>query len=211
MCRRLLNGTLGPMKVGTATVAVLSAVALVALGAGFAVMASTSGPPTAAQNRLAATACREATAPQRPAPGEEEDIAVPVKWLRDLSDSGRPQLAALVTTVQRAGRSPSEGEQMIKALKEVVAVCKALHLRTQATPTSTTTPVPVGFSPVSVTFASAEVGWVLGTVPSGPGVKLAVAHTTDGGITWSRSPAPEVTFVNATSRLSGSPIPEMGG
>ncbi len=56
----------------------------------------------------------------------------------------------------------------------------------------------VGFSPVSVTFVSAESGWVLGVVSAGSGSKLAVERTTDGGATWSRSPAPDVSFSAGT-------------
>ena len=55
---------------------------------------------------------------------------------------------------------------------------------------------------MSVTFASANTGWVLGTVPSGSGAKLAVAHTTDGGITWATSPAPVATFDNGARNLA---------
>lgn len=77
---------------------------------------------------------------------------------------------------------------------------------TTPSPTTTTTTMstpaskaPAGFSPVSVTFVSAESGWVLGTVPAGSGAELAIAHTTDGGITWSKSPAPDVTFDGAAA------------
>lgn len=59
--------------------------------------------------------------------------------------------------------------------------------------------MPAGFSPVSVTFVSAKIGWVLGTVPAGTTTALAIAHTTDGGVTWSRSPAPTVTLGTASA------------
>ena len=62
------------------------------------------------------------------------------------------------------------------------------------TTTAPAAPVAAGFAPLSVTFVSAQVGWVLGTAPSGDGTRLAVAHTTDGGTTWSQGPAPAVTF-----------------
>jgi photosystem II stability/assembly factor-like uncharacterized protein len=65
---------------------------------------------------------------------------------------------------------------------------------TPTTASTTTTQSSGGFSPVSVTFVSATTGWVLGTAPAGSGVKLAVVHTTDGGITWIRCPAPHVIF-----------------
>jgi photosystem II stability/assembly factor-like uncharacterized protein len=63
-----------------------------------------------------------------------------------------------------------------------------------------TTAGKVGFAPVSVTFTSAEVGWVLGVVPAGAGVRLAAAHTVDGGSTWAQLPAPQLAFgANATA------------
>lgn len=130
MNRSLLRGMLRPMEVRAAALAVLSAVALAASGAALAVKVSAPGPPTSAQNYFAAVACREASVPKGPARGAEEEIAVSVKWLRDLRNSGRPQLADLVTTIRLAGRAPNEGKQMIKALKDVVSVCKALHQRT---------------------------------------------------------------------------------
>lgn len=67
---------------------------------------------------------------------------------------------------------------------------------TSSTTTTTTppTPVPTGFSPSSVTFVSADAGWAIGTVPTSTGSALAVVHTTDGGVTWSVSPAPPVGF-----------------
>jgi photosystem II stability/assembly factor-like uncharacterized protein len=65
--------------------------------------------------------------------------------------------------------------------------------RSGSAATTTTRAFP-GFSAVSVTFVSAGTGWVLGTVPAGPGAKLAVDHTVDGGTSWSTSSAPDVTY-----------------
>ncbi len=47
---------------------------------------------------------------------------------------------------------------------------------------------------MSVTFVSADVGWLLGVVPAGSRTHLAVLHTIDGGATWSQRPAPPVTL-----------------
>jgi hypothetical protein len=60
--------------------------------------------------------------------------------------------------------------------------------------------VPVGFSPLSVTFVSASQGWVLGGAPCGDGsVRCAViVRTADGGHTWTRTPAPATTVGQAT-------------
>jgi photosystem II stability/assembly factor-like uncharacterized protein len=52
-------------------------------------------------------------------------------------------------------------------------------------------PVPAGFQPVSVTFASANAGWVLGAAPcAGGGCAAVIVRTTDGGRTWAGIPAP---------------------
>ena len=51
-------------------------------------------------------------------------------------------------------------------------------------------PVPHGFRPQSVTFVSAQDGWVLGTAPCSTNVCTSVVRTTDGGRTWTGIPAP---------------------
>ena len=50
--------------------------------------------------------------------------------------------------------------------------------------------VPSGFQPVSVSFVSADVGWVLGAAPCSSGQCAWILHTTDGGATWASIPAP---------------------
>jgi photosystem II stability/assembly factor-like uncharacterized protein len=58
-------------------------------------------------------------------------------------------------------------------------------------------PVPVNFSPVSVTFVGTGTGWALGQAgtpghcgPPSPGICTSIARTEDGGRTWSGVPAP---------------------
>jgi hypothetical protein len=51
-------------------------------------------------------------------------------------------------------------------------------------------PVPAGFQPDSVTFVSANDGWVLGTAPCAHRPCTSVVRTTDGGRTWVGIPAP---------------------
>ncbi|MFE3255378.1 WD40/YVTN/BNR-like repeat-containing protein [Nocardia sp. NPDC059091] len=61
------------------------------------------------------------------------------------------------------------------------------------TPTATeaAAPDPVGFQPDSITFISADEGWVLGrTYPCASEPCLALQHTTDGGQTWQQAPLP---------------------
>lgn len=54
---------------------------------------------------------------------------------------------------------------------------------------ATTQPVVAGFQPESVTFISAEDGWAAGTAA---GRCAVMAHTTDGGRTWSNSGVPQM-------------------
>jgi photosystem II stability/assembly factor-like uncharacterized protein len=61
------------------------------------------------------------------------------------------------------------------------------------TPNPTAVPVPAGFQPISATFVSATVGWVLGSVPCDATRCPAIVHTTDGGATWARIAAPKTT------------------
>lgn len=77
----------------------------------------------------------------------------------------------------------------------VLAGCAGAPASTRSRSTAAASKtVPAGFVPVSVTFVSARIGWVLGVVPARTGTRLAVARTADGGTSWSRSPAPPVTL-----------------
>jgi photosystem II stability/assembly factor-like uncharacterized protein len=51
-------------------------------------------------------------------------------------------------------------------------------------------PVPAGFQPQSVTFASASTGWVLGIAPCQTAPCTSVVRTLDGGRSWQGVPAP---------------------
>ncbi|MGW4356900.1 hypothetical protein ACWELJ_32935, partial [Nocardia sp. NPDC004582] len=54
-----------------------------------------------------------------------------------------------------------------------------------------TRPDPVGFEPASISFVSADEGWVLGrTTPCTGAGCPALRHTTDGGRTWQQVPLP---------------------
>lgn len=61
-------------------------------------------------------------------------------------------------------------------------------------------PVPAGFQPDSVTFVSANDGWVLGTAPCAHAPCTSVVRTTNGGRSWVGIPAPLLGL----SRFSGS-------
>jgi hypothetical protein len=62
-------------------------------------------------------------------------------------------------------------------------------------------PIPSDLQPVSVTFVSANEGWVLGGVPCASGQCPFIVRTLDGGRTWTPVAAP------ATTITSGSPVP----
>ena len=77
-----------------------------------------------------------------------------------------------------------------------------------ASPAETMAPAAVlGLAPASVTFVSADVGWVLGTGACAGGPCAAIARTGDGGRTWSPAPAPPTAMAEgpgqATSGVSG--------
>ena len=51
-------------------------------------------------------------------------------------------------------------------------------------------PLPAGLQVFSVTFASPDLGWVLGSAPCAAAPCTSIARTTDGGRTWAGIPAP---------------------
>jgi hypothetical protein len=64
-------------------------------------------------------------------------------------------------------------------------------------------PVPVGFAPLSVTFVSADEGWVLGSVACGSGRCPAIERTNDGGRTWAAVRAPKAAVASGYGPYSG--------
>ena len=52
-------------------------------------------------------------------------------------------------------------------------------------------PVPADFVASSVSFVSAQMGWVLGTATCGSGTCLSLVRTTDGARTWLAIPGPD--------------------
>ncbi len=73
-----------------------------------------------------------------------------------------------------------------------------------ATPTAAPTPI-AGFQVASVTFVSAQDGWVLGTATCASGSCLAIARTQDGGSTWTSVSPPPTSFETeeASTGVSG--------
>lgn len=60
-------------------------------------------------------------------------------------------------------------------------------------------PAPAGLVPLSVSFISADAGWVLGEYPCGSGWCPWMGDTSDGGTAWSATAAPALT-------VAGSPV-----
>ena len=54
--------------------------------------------------------------------------------------------------------------------------------------------VTAGFRAASVTFVSADLGWVLGATPCNTGTCASIARTTDGARTWAAIPAPSTVL-----------------
>lgn len=61
------------------------------------------------------------------------------------------------------------------------------------TPTPSASSVPADFRPLSATFVSADMGWVLGSVPCDAARCPAIVRTDDGGTNWSSIGAPQTT------------------
>lgn len=68
-------------------------------------------------------------------------------------------------------------------------------------------PVPAGFEPQSVTFTSADDGWVLGSAPCSSPPCTSVLRTVDRARTWSGINAPRVAL--AASPYQGAGISEL--
>jgi hypothetical protein len=60
-------------------------------------------------------------------------------------------------------------------------------------------PVPAGLQVFSVTFASPDLGWALGTAPCASAPCTSLVRTADGGRSWVGIPAPRTPIVPATT------------
>ena len=73
---------------------------------------------------------------------------------------------------------------------------------TESTATTVNSP---RFAATSASFTSTQLGWVLGTSPCGKNLCTSLVHTTDGGNTWRRIPAPPAP-VNSSTRTGVSEL-----
>ncbi len=68
-------------------------------------------------------------------------------------------------------------------------------------------PIPADFKPLSVTFVSADMGWVLGSTGCGSERCPVIVNSVDGGRTWARVEAPATTVSTAPELFGGLPTP----
>ncbi len=66
-------------------------------------------------------------------------------------------------------------------------------------------PVPAGFQVASVTFASPDLGWALGTSTCSAPPCTAILRTSDGGRTWAAIPAPGTPVVQGPAQPGSTP------
>jgi len=112
-------------------------------------------------------------------------------------------IAVVALIVTRNGGSLPAGGQGTGSTS--VATPAASVAPSAAAPVASTSPAPspmagaatslLGLSPASVTFVSADDGWVLGTGTCSSGPCAAMARTVDGGRTWAAVPAPGASIV----------------
>jgi hypothetical protein len=100
------------------------------------------------------------------------------------------------TTTAPASTVPATTAPVVAPTTVAPAVGATTPLVPATSQSPTTVPasreVPAGFAPQSVTFVSAEEGWVAGAVPCSSGSCLALARTSDAGQSWQSAVAPPV-------------------
>lgn len=93
------------------------------------------------------------------------------------------------TPTQTQGQTSSEGTPT--PAPSIVAVAPSPS--PASSPTSPDV-IPADFQPLSVTFVSANMGWVLGSAGCGANTCPVIVRTLDGGRTWTRIAAPDTTL-----------------
>ncbi len=72
-------------------------------------------------------------------------------------------------------------------------------------------PVPAGFQAASVTFASPDLGWVLGSAPCAAGSCASILRTSDGGQTWTAIQAPRTQMIGGQGLAGEGMVPVGSG
>jgi photosystem II stability/assembly factor-like uncharacterized protein len=130
-------------------------------------------------------------------------IAVVALVLRPGSGPGPIVVGGSPSSAVVPSDSPSLEPSASPSLEPSSAPSASAQTAATPTPIPTRQPVPAGFQPISATFVSSKVGWVLGSVPCDSGRCPAIAHTTDGGASWTPIAAPKTT-------VGRSPVDETG-
>ncbi len=119
-------------------------------------------------------------------------------------------IAIAVLVLRPAGEAPvGPGSSSIATLPSVSAPSTGIPSLAVGSPSApaaspSSAPAPVGFEPVSVTFVSADEGWVLGSVPCGSTRCAAIERTGDGGRTWVPAPGPNSAVVSGIGMDTGA-------
>jgi photosystem II stability/assembly factor-like uncharacterized protein len=115
---------------------------------------------------------------------------------------GAVVIALAVLVLRPAGEAPvGPGSSSIATLPSVSAPSTGIPSLAVGSPSApaaspSSAQAPMGFEPVSVTFVSADEGWVLGSVSCGSTRCAAIERTGDGGRTWVPAPGPNSAVVS---------------
>lgn len=108
-------------------------------------------------------------------------------------------VAAAVIVTRPGGSSPIAGAPATSSAVSTTPASAPATTSPSAAPSAAPAgiPVPAGFQAVSVTFASPDLGWVLGTAQCSAPPCTSVLRTSDGGQTWVSIPAPRTPVLGA--------------
>jgi photosystem II stability/assembly factor-like uncharacterized protein len=110
----------------------------------------------------------------------------------------RPGNGPAITGVPGASLSPSQ--PAIASPTSTPSAAPSVAASAAPTPAASSPaagPVPAGLQVFSVTFASPDLGWALGTTPCTASPCTSIVRTADGGLTWVGIPAPVTPIVPA--------------
>ena len=140
-------------------------------------------------------------------------VAPPGDGLRAMKTDPAQSIERCLLEMSRSHVTPDE----YAVAQLAIAALGASTAPSATSPAASTSPAPpatpgvstpsLAFSPVSVTFVSADDGWALGAGPCQSAPCAAIARTNDGGRTWALVPAPGASIVpgpdQGTSGVSG--------
>ena len=112
---------------------------------------------------------------------------------------------ASASSVAAATPTPAPSTSLSKPTPAPSVVAVAPSPSPTPSPTSSDV-VPADFQPLSVTFVSADMGWVLGSASCGANTCPIIVRTLDGGRTWTRIAAPATSLDYAGDYQAGSGV-----